>query len=169
MASAKIFIGRWGSEWRGYVDELSVDIPNNRSRVRVRGILYNGGSARSWTGGNVQKSISGGASWTNNSGGFDVAARSTQTIIDVQFDIPHNADGTKTVTFNIRVGNTPTQTFGSGGTVKVTITLTRIPRGPRVRSGGVWRNTIAYVRSGGVWRIALPYVRTGGTWKLGGG
>lgn len=44
----------------------------------------------------------------------------------------------------------------------------RIPRGPRVMSGGVWHHSIAYVYNGGVWRIAIPYVYNGGVWRLGG-
>lgn len=41
--------------------------------------------------------------------------------------------------------------------------------GPRVRYGGVYRNTVSYVRQGGVWKVAIPYVRQGGVWKIAGG
>lgn len=82
----------------------------------------------------------------------------------------HDADGTlpaasRTFTFSIEASGTS----GLGGptTQSVTLTIPRIPRGPRVKSGGTWRNTIAYVKTGGVWKIAIPYVKQG-TWKVGG-
>lgn len=80
--------------------------------------------------------------------------------------ITHNTDGTKTVQF---LTSADVDQMGVATTPTGSVALARIPRGPRVRSGGVWRNTVAYVRSGGVWKIAIPYVRSNGTWKIGGG
>ncbi len=54
---------------------------------------------------------------------------------------------------------------GSGGPWN----LPRIPRGPRVRVAGVWKNTLMYVRVSGVWKIVIPYIKVGGVWKIGGG
>lgn len=34
-----------------------------------------------------------------------------------------------------------------------------------VKSGGVWRNALAYVKSEGVWKVATPYVKVNGVWK----
>lgn len=80
-------------------------------------------------------------------------------------NIAHNADGTGSYDFasEIRLDGLGTATAGTGSRG-----LPRIPRGPRVKTGGTWRNTICYVKVGGTWRIALPYVKTGGTWRLGG-
>lgn len=54
---------------------------------------------------------------------------------------------------------------GSGGPWS----LPRLPRGPRVKVAGVWKNTILYVKVAGVWKIAIPYVKVAGVWKIGGG
>lgn len=53
--------------------------------------------------------------------------------------------------------------------VHFNVSVPRIPRGPRVLYGGVWRNTVPYVMYGGVWRVAIPYVKYGGVWRIGGG
>lgn len=53
--------------------------------------------------------------------------------------------------------------------VNGSLSLTRIPRGPRMKNANVWKPSIAYVRVGGVWKIAVPYVKSGGAWKIGGG
>lgn len=79
--------------------------------------------------------------------------------------VAHNDDGTGSLGFS---GGADVAVFGVAN-VAGSLTLPRIPRGPRVRYGGQWRNTVAYVRSGGSWRIAIPYVRSGGSWRIGGG
>jgi hypothetical protein len=82
-----------------------------------------------------------------------------------QTRITHNADGTGSCAFN---GAANVQVMGTAS-VAGSLPLPRIPRGPLVRYGGTWRNTVAYVRDGGTWKIATPYVRSGGVWKVSGG
>lgn len=87
---------------------------------------------------------------------------------DGPFDVnvPHGADGTRgAVTLRMRlqygsINEDHTVSFND---------FPRIPRGPRVKDGGVWKNTILYVKDAGVWKIAIPYVKDAGTWKIGGG
>ncbi len=79
--------------------------------------------------------------------------------------ITHNSDGTKSISITANAnGNYPLGT----ASISQTLGLARIPRGPRVRWSGVWRNTVLYVRHAGTWRIAIPYVRFGGTWRNAG-
>ena len=80
--------------------------------------------------------------------------------------ITHNADGTASFEF---ASEMTLVSLGTAVASTGSIALPRIPRGPRVRSGGSWRNSVAYVRSGGQWKVAVPYVRSGGSWKVAGG
>lgn len=80
------------------------------------------------------------------------------------FRVYHKPDGTGSYSF---VTSSSLVSLGSALASTGTRTLARIPRGPRVKHGGVWRNTVAYVKVSGVWRIALPYVKSG-TWKING-
>lgn len=83
-------------------------------------------------------------------------------------DIPHGDDGTRgAVTLR------QTLVYGNGA-VNESATVSfndfpAIPRGPRVKVAGVWKNTVAYVKVAGVWKIAIPYVKVAGIWKIGGG
>jgi hypothetical protein len=86
--------------------------------------------------------------------------------------IPHDLDGTRSdlvvrgyVDAVTDANNVPDKTEA----FTYAITLPRIPRGPRVKDSGVWKNTVLYVKDSGVWKIAVPYVKDNGTWKIGGG
>ena len=79
--------------------------------------------------------------------------------------IYHNPDGTGGYFF---VASSRLNGLGEAIVSTGVRSLPRIPRGPRVRANGVYRNTIAYVKVNGVWRLAIPYVRTAGAWKLSG-
>jgi len=86
--------------------------------------------------------------------------------------IPHNIDGTRPdVVIRGYVDAATNASYVPENTLAYTtnITLPRIPRGPRVKDSGVWKNTVLYVKDSGVWRIAVPYVKDNGTWKIGGG
>lgn len=81
--------------------------------------------------------------------------------------VTHNSDGTKTINFTFGFsgqGGTPLST-GDGSD---SIVLTPLPRGPKVRIGGAWKQSTAYVRVGGAWKQAVPYTRVGGGWKSPG-
>lgn len=86
--------------------------------------------------------------------------------------IPHNSDGTRPDLVIRGFCDAATNaTYVPENTLAYTsaISLSRIPRGPRVKDGGVWKNTILYVKDNGTWKIAVPYVKDNGTWKIGGG
>lgn len=85
--------------------------------------------------------------------------------------VAHNIDGTGSASASADFRSTVnTQSWHVPQlNVSGSIGLSRIPRGPRVRSNGQWRNTIPYVKHNGQWRIAIPYTKHGGQWKIGGG
>lgn len=114
-------------------------------------------------------------SWSVNIGGFTNSGTWTldfrngvvQIIVaSSTWVIEHNNDGTKTLTSSGTLITDHTS-FGRG-TASGSVVLDRIPRGPKVRYNGAWRDTIAYVRSGGTWRNAVPYVKVGASWKPAG-
>jgi hypothetical protein len=78
--------------------------------------------------------------------------------------VAHNPDGTLTIT----VAGSFTSSHIGSSTASGPLELPRIPRGPRVKVGAVWRHTVAYVNVGGSWRIAIPYTNVAGTWRTGG-
>jgi hypothetical protein len=86
--------------------------------------------------------------------------------------IPHNSDGTRPdVVIRGYCDSTDSASWVPESTTANTsaFSLPRIPRGPKVKDSGVWKNTVMYVKDGGVWKIAIPYVKDNGTWKIGGG
>lgn len=86
--------------------------------------------------------------------------------------IPHNQDGSRPdLVIRGFVDSPSSDNWVPDSTQAYTaaITLTPIPRGPRIKTGGTWKQTVLYVKTGGVWKIAVPYVKTGSTWKIGGG
>ena len=85
--------------------------------------------------------------------------------------VGHNSDGTQSVGFS---GDFRSQAQTQSWHVPQlnlsgSIVMSRIPRGPRVKHGGQWRNTVAYVKHGGQWKTAIPHIKHGGQWKIGGG
>lgn len=82
-------------------------------------------------------------------------------------NVPHNADGTKVLTFS--AGWSEPHNLIGNGSLSNGLTLARIPRGPRVKQGGQYKNTVAYVKQGGQYKIAIPYVKNAGQYKIGGG
>ncbi len=121
MATNQISIGNAGL-WRIIVDQVSQNAAALTSQVRVRGVLENTSGVRSYAD-NVSRSIYGTKSWSG-SGSFDVGGGATQTFIDQTFTVEHNSDGTKSVSFGVTIGSTGTFTFGNGGSVTTSLTLT---------------------------------------------
>lgn len=155
--------------------EGTVDIPNNRSYLYVSLILYvaayNGAggpfklSPASY--GYVNSSL---GTMVATSKGYDLRSSVASSIVWGTWEgwVNHNSDGSMTVTFDYGfngAGGTPLGN-GSGGH---SIVLTKIPRGPRIKIGALWKNTILYIKSSGVWKIALAYVKNAGVWKISGG
>lgn len=102
----------------------------NGSVVDVTGTLINDNNSGTASGSNVPWNISGAVSKPSANFSFSVAAKRSFTIGTHRATIVHNADGTKTATVSLYVGQTPTSTFGTPGTVSVTFTLPRIPKPP---------------------------------------
>ena len=166
------FSGRSNSRLRVAVALDSTDVANNATKwdfsLRVENVK---GSSATWSGVQTDYSINIGGqtfSGTTPAGAFDFRDGADYHNIRLGTTgwIAHNADGTKTLSFSGRVDDA--HIFGDAR-ASGSIVAPRIPRGPRVRVNGVWRNTVAYVRVGGVWRIAIPYVRQSGTWRVAGG
>lgn len=111
-----------------------------------------------------------GATVSDSTVAYDFTASTPQTIVfrNDTITIAHDDDGTKTVAFSATSELVNALPIGTAS-VTGSLVLPRIPRGPRVRSGGAWKHTIAYVKVGGTWKVAIPHVRVSGTWKVAGG
>lgn len=158
------------------VSEGTVDIPNNRSMMyvteRLRVTAYNGAGGPFKTSpasyGYVNSSL---GTLVSVSKGYDL--RSSSGLNPITWGtwsgwVTHDADGKKTVTFTYGFegeGGTPL----GNGSGSHSFTLTEIPRGPRIKIGAIWKNTILYIKSSGIWKIALLYIKSSGIWKITGG
>ena len=129
MASKTVNVGARG-RWKVVVDQSSQNIAANTSRVRVRGIMYNDGNGTSADGYGVNWSISGTNSRSGNDT-FSVPGGGSKTFVDESFTVTHDANGYKSVSYKVTLGDTITSTFGSGGSATVGLTLTRIPKAPK--------------------------------------
>jgi hypothetical protein len=172
--------------------DYTIDIENNRTTIDISGISLVASTANKFTNytlkvylraeyflnGNSQtKYFFGDADGTSvgqkSMTGTSLSLLTTSQIAPVV--IPHNEDGTRPdliirayctgVTGGSNDDNIPDDTEA----YSFPFSLVRIPRGPRVKDSGVWRNTILYVKDNGTWKIAIPYVKDNGTWKIGGG
>ena len=121
--------------------EVTVESQNvqaNTSTVRVKGQvrLSSGGPSGDQTG-NCKVSITGERSWGPVPYSFVNLYTSWFTFADQVYTIPHNQDGTKSVTYSAKFGPTITQNLGSGGTSTVSgFALPRIARAPAAPSLG---------------------------------
>ena len=116
----------------------SQDVQANTSTVRVKGQvrLSSGGPSGDQTG-NCKVSITGNNSWGPVSYSFVNLYTSWFTFAEQVYTIPHNNDGTKSVTYSVNFGPTITQNLGSGGTSTVSnFALPQIPRAPAAPSLG---------------------------------
>lgn len=102
---------------------------------------------------------------------FDFRGTTVKHIASGSENIAHNADGTQAIGGYGYTAHTGTS--GIGGPIQAiinpTITLPRIPRGPRVEiSPGVWQRTLSRVEtSPGVWQTAITRVETSpGVWQI---
>ena len=114
----------------------SQDVQANTSTVRVKGQvrLSSGGPSGDQTG-NCRVSITGEHSWGPVSYSFVNLYTSWFTFANQVYTIPHNQDGTKSVTYSVKFGPTITQNLGSGGTSTVSgFALPQIARAPAAPS-----------------------------------
>jgi len=127
MVSKTVDVGARG-EWQIIVTQESQDLDANTSRVRVRGVAHNNGTATSFDD-SIGVSIRGYNTWNGNVS-LNVPAGSSRTLIDKTFTATHGPDGYKTISYTVNMGDTGTTTFGGGGSVSVSITLDRIAQVP---------------------------------------
>ena len=80
-------------------------------------------------------------------------------------NIPHNADGSKTV---IIVGSfTTLSSYISGGNISATVALSQINRGlVSIDTGSKFVKAIPYIDTGSGWKQAAAYIDTGSEFKL---
>ena len=110
----------------------SQDVQANTSTVRVKGQvrLSSGGPSGDQTG-NCKVSITGNNSWGPVSYSFVNLYTSWFTFADQVYTVPHNNDGSKSVSYTVNFGPTITQNLGSGGSASVSnFALPQIPRAP---------------------------------------
>lgn len=141
------------------------DTPGNRSFMTWALKVVKIGSSYAWEHAPQPWSVTiDGQTWSGN-WTYDFGGIGSITVAAGERWIPHAADGTKSAWCSASVRMT--DPAAGTGTPSGALELPRIPRGPRVRHGGTWRHSVAYVRHGGAWRTAIPHVRQGGTWRLG--
>lgn len=86
--------------------------------------------------------------------------------------IPHNNDGSRPdVVLRGYCDSATNATYVPEGTLanSSVFSFPSNPRGPRIKDGGTWKQTVLYIKDGGTWKLAVPYIKDGGTWKIGGG
>lgn len=144
------------------------DIANNRSRLSIALLVEETAQQASWTYDPQPWNASIGGVPYSGSFSFDFRPSGNQsiTLLSTSRWFDHNSDGTLTVLcksdlIDISVLGTSQISFN--------YELPRIPRGPKVKIDGEWKNTVAYMKVDGEWVIGIPYVKDDGTWKIGGG
>src|SRR5690625_2699367 len=171
-ASSPKNVGSYG-QIRVLVDRVSQNAGANTSRVRVRGqmSLRQGSNANNQNGVHMKTTCSPGGS-TTESNPFSVGT-SWVTVIDNTYTVSHAADGNRTVTGTFELGSTGTTSFGSGGSVSLSLKLPRIPQVPskparptvsNVTSSAVTVNWSAPASNGaGIEKYQIRFYRESGT------
>jgi hypothetical protein len=171
-----------GAPWDGHlrieITQESQDFGQMTSDVKVAGYMVNDND---WEvdhpgGQTVERHIGGEQTYSPSDFDFNINAHRELCYISHTFTVPHNNDGTKTVTFHVHYGITDTPTFQHDMQVDATLTLTPFQLGGWIRTSQTtdihilgaqprWIHGVPYVRYQGKWKRAVPYVRTGGVWK----
>lgn len=168
MANPEAFSTRPNVRARIVVTVGAQNVGANTTSVNVKLICEETAEQPSWHLTNdLPFSLSGFGATISGNWSFDFrpTGLGSYTLINTTRNIAHNSDGTMTLNITTSIAG---DTLGSSSP-NVSVTLARIPRGPRVKDNGTWRNTIMYVKDNGTWRIAIPYVKDNGTWRIGGG
>ena len=106
----------------------------NSSVVRVRGILHNN-TTKKVTSSPFRAELSGYGDPIYVLASLSIPAGGSQTIVDKEFTIPHDASGFKYVIFTVTIYNTYTSAFGTPGSLALAEDLLRIPK-PPAKVGG---------------------------------
>lgn len=150
------------------VVENSTSIENNTSNVTITLIVgWNGGS---WAADNPRYYINvNGQTKKTGTANFNTseASSGSQTIATWTGDVPHNQDGTGSMTWAVGYEGIYS---GEGiySQASGTKTLTTIDRGMmRIKVGGAWKKGLPYVKVGGTWKLGQAFIKAGGSWKRG--
>jgi hypothetical protein len=101
------------------------------SDVRVMGYLYNDSDFRNWNFDPVvDRSIFGEDTYNPANFSFDLAPHTNMVFISHVFTVDHNANGTKTVNFTVRYGDTQISTFDGPQQLGDNLVLDRIGKLP---------------------------------------
>lgn len=103
----------------------------------------------------------------NYTGSYDLRTGGYKIITSNTVRVPHNSDGTKSITISFSF-NGKLSSYYPNGSISKEITLTPIPRGSmRLKSNGAWKRGTPYVKVNGVWKKGTAYLKLNGTWKRG--
>ena len=128
MASKTAGVGSKGNI-QIVITQLSQDIDDNRSHVRVQGYVWLDSGSSSDSTGNCKAKITG----TNSSSTVTVNgsySSSKRKVIEDDWWVTHDSNGNKTVSYKFSFGPTITSNLGDGGSVSLSMTLTRIAQVP---------------------------------------
>ena len=162
------------TDFNVYADRIGQSVEGNYTVVRIYVEAVNQGYTGSYNGypGYQKVSISGILGWTGYSAnpfmpsGYATGQRRWMYHVG-DIHIPHGDDGTRGA---ISIAQSVYANNGYGGSGSYSFNdFPDIPRGPRIKVGSTWKNSVAYVKVGSTWKIAIPYVKVGSTWKIGGG
>lgn len=163
------------------VTEQSVDNANNSSVVKwtltinqEQSIVYFSGSTRT-QGGIVQATINGTVVVNSYYPLSQSSSLTTKTVYSNSgtLTVPHDSDGTKTISFNLNM-NKGNDNYSSAGYywngdgdngVNGSLTLTKIIRGFYIKANEIWKNITIYIKKNNVCtRISKVYIKKNGTW-----
>lgn len=157
-----------------HADRIGQDIAGNYTLVRLYVQAISQGANWGWS--NYRLTHYGGIDGVGWAGshtvdrlttGFGPGAQRWNVHIG-DLKVPHGSDGTRgAVTLRMKV-ETADRDLSGEWTASFN-DFPSIPRGPRVRHNGAWRNTVAYVKHNGTWKIAIPHAKASGAWKVSGG
>lgn len=142
--------------------ETSVDVPNNRSQVKVEVWLDSSSTTRVWN--HDPQSVTAtidGTAMPANSYTYELYNRGSVRILNVSRWVPHNSDGTKTARIQVSASG-----GGQGASIDQNLTLTTIPRASSISSisGGTLGSlvTVNISRASGSFTHKVIYRRTDG-------
>ena len=97
---------------------------------------------------------------------FRPSGNQSYTLLNSVRTVTHNADGTMSISGTAAIQG---DILGNITGLTVNLVLPRIPRGPKLKYEGEYKNTVAYIKTAGEYKIAIPYLKSDGQYKIGGG
>ena len=97
---------------------------------------------------------------------FDFRVGADLTAVSGTIVITHAADGTRSVSGSFSGPSTYVSAGMPLGSGSGSMSLPRIPRGPKVEVAGAWQQSIAFAEVSGAWQQCLVYTESAGAWVL---